>query len=79
MSIDDDHGRQDDDGYGGSGHTRTRLPEGDGPRRPAARSPRSIVTVMAVVVLLFAAIAFANRGDGDGGSDSTTDDARPRT
>lgn len=82
MSLDDDHGRQDDGGYGGSGHTRTRLPEGDGgvygtPRRPGSRSPRSLVTVVAVVVLLIAAIAFANRGGGDGTSDSAADDVRP--
>ncbi|MGW2200442.1 hypothetical protein [Streptomyces sp. NPDC001774] len=63
----------DNDGFGGgSGQTRTRLPEGgsgdpyDGTRRPpAARSSRSLITVVGVVVLLIAAIAFANRGDGD--------------
>ncbi|MFE0737789.1 hypothetical protein [Streptomyces sp. NPDC058855] len=68
MSLGDEH-----DGFGGvggSGQTRTRLPEGNsgdvygGARRPV-RSSRSLVTVVGVVVLLIAAIAFANRGDGD--------------
>ncbi|MEU6625650.1 hypothetical protein ABZ926_33505 [Streptomyces litmocidini] len=54
-------------GVGGSGQTRTRLPEGNGgdvyggARRPV-RSSRSLITVVGVVVLLVAAIAFANRG-----------------
>ncbi|MFF5767971.1 hypothetical protein ACFY8F_36355 [Streptomyces tanashiensis] len=54
-------------GVGGSGQTRTRLPEGNsgdvygGARRPV-RSSRSLITVVGVVVLLIAAIAFANRG-----------------
>ncbi|MGH4029398.1 hypothetical protein ACQB60_10735 [Actinomycetota bacterium Odt1-20B] len=69
MSLGEDQGG----GYGGSGETRTRLPEGDSdvygtPRRPPRRSSsRSLVTVVGVVVLLIAAIAFANQGD-DGGS-----------
>ncbi|MFI5758938.1 hypothetical protein [Streptomyces sp. NPDC051569] len=75
MSYGDDHGYgsdpgRTDDSYGGSGQTRTRLPDGrsgdgyGGPRRPA-RSSRSLITVVGVVVLLVAAIAFANRGGGD--------------
>ncbi|MFD9030487.1 hypothetical protein ACFVZW_04860 [Streptomyces sp. NPDC059567] len=66
MSLGDDN-----DGFGGSGQTRTRLPEGGtgdvygGARRPPARSSRSLITVVGVVVLLIAAIAFANRGNGD--------------
>jgi hypothetical protein len=54
--------------------TRTRLPESPGggpgaPGRRGNRSPsRSLVTVVGVVVLLIAAIAFANRGGGNGGS-----------
>ncbi|MDX3520278.1 hypothetical protein [Streptomyces scabiei] len=85
MSLGDEQGygessRSGDDAYGGyagTGQTRTRLPEGGGdpyggaPRRPRSSS-RSLVTVVGVVVLLIAAIAFANRGgDGDsaGGSD----------
>ncbi|ALO09900.1 putative integral membrane protein [Streptomyces venezuelae] len=68
MSLGDEH-----DGFGGvggSGQTRTRLPEGNsgdvygGARRPV-RTSRSLITVVSVVVLLIAAIAFANRGGGD--------------
>ncbi|MEU8875021.1 hypothetical protein AB0D24_28540 [Streptomyces javensis] len=59
------------------GHlTRTRLPEGDGdPYGPPRRAPgrpkpsRNLITVVGVIVLLLAAIAFVNRGDSkDGGS-----------
>ncbi|MFF8836476.1 hypothetical protein [Streptomyces sp. NPDC015130] len=68
MSLGDEH-----DGFGGvggSGQTRTRLPEGNsgdiygGARRPV-RNSRSLITVVGVVVLLLAAIAFANRGGGE--------------
>ncbi|MFJ9853618.1 hypothetical protein [Streptomyces sp. NPDC101150] len=70
----------DDGGYGGdrgpeTGQTRTRLPDtgGDGygsGRRPRAGvSSRNLVTGVGVVVLLIAAIAFANRsGDTNGGA-----------
>src|SRR3954468_13800750 len=80
MSPDDE--RKDGLFLGGSGETRTRLPEGDGgsddvyggPRRSSRRSgrssSRSLVTVVGVVVLLIAAIAFANRGGGDDASSS---------
>ncbi|MEU2264704.1 hypothetical protein ABZ557_31570 [Streptomyces sp. NPDC019645] len=67
-------------GAGGAGQTRTRLPEGGtgdvygGARRPT-RNSRSLVTVVGVVVLLIAAIAFANRGDGTD-SPRTTDTAK---
>ncbi|MFG2329800.1 hypothetical protein ACGFMM_09240 [Streptomyces sp. NPDC048604] len=66
-------------GVGGAGQTRTRLPEGAtgdpyGGRRPAARGSRSLITVVGVVVLLIAAIAFANRGDDDPGT--TTPNAK---
>ncbi|WP_030906936.1 hypothetical protein [Streptomyces sp. NRRL F-5126] len=69
MSFGDDHD------YGGDpGQTRTRLPEsgGDahGGRRPM-RTSRSLVTVVGVVVLLVAAIAFANRGGGGNGPASS--------
>ncbi|MFD7458863.1 MULTISPECIES: hypothetical protein [unclassified Streptomyces] len=66
MSLGDEHGAPDSGGYGGTGHTRTRLPEADpygGARRGGRSSSRSLVTVVGVVVLLIAAIAFANRGD----------------
>ncbi|MGW0842237.1 hypothetical protein ACWD26_19075 [Streptomyces sp. NPDC002787] len=83
MSLGDEHGygessRAGDDGayggYAGTGQTRTRLPEGGAspyggaPRRPRSSS-RSLVTVVGVVVLLIAAIAFANRGGGDSAGD----------
>ncbi|MEU6808906.1 hypothetical protein ABZ920_07850 [Streptomyces sp. NPDC046831] len=77
MSYGDEHrygesARADDELFGGSGQTRTRLPDraGDpygGARRGGRSSSRSLVTVVGVVVLLIAAIAFANRG-GDGSS-----------
>ncbi|MDW6061719.1 hypothetical protein SAZ11_31465 [Streptomyces sp. FXJ1.4098] len=63
------------------GHlTRTRLPEGDDdpfapPRRGTTRPgkpSRNLVTVVGVVVLLIAAIAFANRGGDKTSSDSDT-------
>ncbi|WP_328439914.1 hypothetical protein OG828_26545 [Streptomyces sp. NBC_00457] len=70
MSLGDEH--EPSGGYGGTGHTRTRLPEGDGTgdvyggaRRGPRSSSRSLVTVVGVVVLLIAAIAFANRGGDD--------------
>ncbi|MET7633799.1 hypothetical protein ABZV15_34625 [Streptomyces sp. NPDC005246] len=69
-----------DDGYstlGGTRQTRTRFADGTGgdgyggSRRPARRS-RSLTMVVGVVVLLVAAIAFANMGGGsdDNGSSS---------
>ncbi|MGW6061969.1 hypothetical protein [Streptomyces sp. NPDC055189] len=72
MSLDDE---RNGGLYGGSGETRTRLPEGEGggqdvyggARRSSRSSPRSLVTVVGVVVLLIAAIAFANRGGEDSG------------
>lgn len=77
MSLDDE---RNDGRYGGSGETRTRLPEGEGGgqdvygggRRSSRSSSRSLVTVVGVVVLLIAAIAFANRG-GDGSSSGEGD------
>ncbi|KAB2590593.1 hypothetical protein [Streptomyces arboris] len=63
-----DQGGRADDPYstlGGTRQTRTRLPDGDAghphARRPV-RNSRSLVTITGVVVLLVAAIAFANRG-----------------
>lgn len=68
-------------GSASGGHlTRTRLPEGDeDPYGPPRRGPgrtakpsRNLITVVGVVVLLLAAIAFVNRGgQGDGGSSDT--------
>ncbi|MEH0429121.1 hypothetical protein QBB34_22930 [Streptomyces stelliscabiei] len=89
MSLGDEQGygessRSGDDAYGGyagTGQTRTRLPEGGGdpyggaPRRPRSSS-RSLVTIVGVVVLLIAAIAFANRG---GDSDSAGDSGNDKT
>ncbi|MGW2599159.1 hypothetical protein [Streptomyces klenkii] len=70
-----------EDGYDEDhGLTRTRLPEGEGdaygPRRGrpgrgrAGMSSRNLITVVGVVVLLIAAIAFANRGGGSDSGDS---------
>ncbi|MFG3104869.1 hypothetical protein ACGFZL_30730 [Streptomyces sp. NPDC048182] len=66
----------DDQTSGGYGETRTRLPDPPGdPRRPPRSSSRSLITVVGVVVLLIAAIAFANRGDDeDSPSKPTTAD-----
>ncbi|PBC63002.1 hypothetical protein BKI49_17350 [Streptomyces sp. Tue6028] len=78
---DTSHG--EDRGYGGSGQTRTRLPDrtGDvygGARRGRGSSSRSLVTVVGVVVLLIAAIAFANRG-GDDSPSGNGDGDKART
>jgi hypothetical protein len=78
MSPGDEH--ETSGGYGGTGQTRTRLPQGTGGdiyggarRGGRSSSSKSLVTVVGVVVLLIAAIAFANRGDGTSSSnDSTT-------
>ncbi|MFI6338488.1 hypothetical protein [Streptomyces sp. NPDC050535] len=86
MSLGDEPGygdgsRGEDRGYGGSGQTRTRLPGGAGDVYGGARrgrsSSRSLVTVVGVVVLLIAAIAFANRGDDSSSGDTATD--KPET
>ncbi|MFJ5308285.1 hypothetical protein [Streptomyces sp. NPDC088350] len=74
MSPGDEH--ETSGGYGGTGQTRTRLPQGTGgdiyggARRTGRSSSKSLVTVVGVVVLLIAAIAFANRG----GDNSTSTD-----
>ncbi|QEU97498.1 hypothetical protein CP970_23060 [Streptomyces kanamyceticus] len=76
MSPDDE---RNDGLFGGSGETRTRLPEGEGggddvyggarrSGRGGRSSSRSLVTVVGVVVLLIAAIAFANRDGGESSS-----------
>ncbi|MEG3632001.1 hypothetical protein [Streptomyces poriticola] len=71
MSLGDGH--EASGGYGGTGQTRTRLPDG-GPRRGGRSSSRSLVTVVGVVVLLIAAIAFANRGGDDSAAGSEAAD-----
>ncbi|MGW0879667.1 hypothetical protein [Streptomyces sp. NPDC002671] len=72
----------DEQGYTEAGQTRTRLPGGDpyggAPRKPSRSSSRSLVTVVGVVVLLIAAIAFANRGDDSPSDDSAAKDSRPK-
>ncbi|MFK4065652.1 hypothetical protein [Streptomyces sp. NPDC029674] len=83
MSLDDE---RNDGLFGGSGETRTRLPEGEGggddvygarrSTRSGRTSPRSLVTVVGVVVLLIAAIAFANRG-GDDAASTRADEKKP--
>ncbi|MEU6595128.1 hypothetical protein ABZ923_39025 [Streptomyces sp. NPDC046881] len=67
--------------YPETGHTRTRLPDpdpyGGAPRRPHRTSSRSLVTVVGVVVLLIAAIAFANRGDDSAGESAAGKTGEP--
>ncbi|GAA4786803.1 hypothetical protein [Streptomyces ziwulingensis] len=70
-------------GYGGTGQTRTHLPDTGSdpygnPRRGGRSSSRSLVTVVGVVVVLIAAIAFANRG-GDGSTPTAESADKPRT
>ncbi|ONK12270.1 hypothetical protein [Streptomyces sp. MP131-18] len=60
--------------------TRTRLPEQEesASRRPPSSPRRNVATILGVVVVLLAAIAFANRStDGDGGSGGSTGDSAP--
>ncbi|MET9013364.1 hypothetical protein ABZX74_20945 [Streptomyces olivaceoviridis] len=68
--------------YPETGHTRTRLPDpdpyGGAPRRPHRSSSRSLITVVGVVVLLIAAIAFANRGGDSRGDGTTAKNDQPR-
>ncbi|MCY0927533.1 hypothetical protein OTB20_15200 [Streptomyces sp. H27-H1] len=62
MSTDDQYGRSE---VGGTGQTRTRFPESAtdpyGAPRRTPRPSRGLVAVVGVVVLLIAAIAFANQ------------------
>ncbi|MER5811393.1 hypothetical protein ABT143_24910 [Streptomyces sp. NPDC002033] len=78
MSNDDHYGGGGE--VGGTGQTRTRLPDSPsdphGPRR-GPRPTRSLITVVGVVVLLVAAIAFANRSTDT--PDTTTADKAPDT
>ncbi|MGW4516822.1 hypothetical protein ACWEO4_33645 [Streptomyces sp. NPDC004393] len=77
MSLGDGASGEGDGEYGGVGQTRTRLPDrpGDvyGGARRGRSSSRSLVTVVGVVVLLIAAIAFANRGGDSASSDGNGD------
>ncbi|MCX4859134.1 hypothetical protein [Streptomyces canus] len=82
MSLGDD--QEGSGGYGGTGQTRTRYPEGGsdvygGARRGGRSSSRSLVTVVGVIVLLIAAIAFANRGGDDGSSSAEGAGGQPKT
>ncbi|MFF3863869.1 hypothetical protein [Streptomyces sp. NPDC002209] len=68
MSNEDQYGGGVGSGYGevgGTGQTRTRLPDAPadpyGTPRRTPRASRGLVTVVGVVVLLIAAIAFANQ------------------
>ncbi|MEU0429520.1 hypothetical protein ABZ235_39310 [Streptomyces canus] len=81
MSLGDD--QEGSGGYGGTGQTRTRYPEGGsdvygGARRSGRSSSRSLVTVVGVIVLLIAAIAFANRGGDDGSSSAEGAGGQPK-
>ncbi|MFE9902160.1 hypothetical protein [Streptomyces achromogenes] len=85
MSPGDEQGYRDYQGYGDHpepGQTRTRLPDpdpyGGAPRRPQRSSSRSLITVVGVVVLLIAAIAFANRGDGDESAGASVKSDQPK-
>ncbi|MEU6242807.1 hypothetical protein [Streptomyces sp. NPDC047024] len=53
----------DEHGYTDTARTRLRLPEDPYTHSPRRNSSRGLVTVVGVVVVLIAAIAFANRGD----------------
>ncbi|AKL66776.1 hypothetical protein [Streptomyces sp. Mg1] len=65
MSNDDQYGGGGHGEVGGTGQTRTRLPDSPsdayGTPRRTPRASRGLVTVVGVVVLLIAAIAFANQ------------------
>lgn len=81
MSLSDDGGYGGDSHRGpGTGQTRTRLPDNDGDiygpgrRSRTGLSSRNLVTIVGVIVLLLAAIAFANRG-GSGNSETTANDS----
>ncbi|MDT0485222.1 MULTISPECIES: hypothetical protein [Streptomyces] len=81
MSLGDD--QEGSGGYGGTGQTRTRYPEGSsdvygGARRGSRSSSRSLVTVVGVIVLLIAAIAFANRGGDDSSSSAEGTAGQPK-
>ncbi|MBT2405289.1 MULTISPECIES: hypothetical protein [unclassified Streptomyces] len=77
MSNEDQYGGSGS-GYsevGGTGQTRTRLPDSPsdpyGTSRRTPRASRGLVTVVGVVVLLIAAIAFANQSQDSSGKTSS--------
>lgn len=76
MSNDDQYGGSGYGEVGGTGQTRTRLPDSPsdpyGTSRRTPRASRGLVTVVGVVVLLIAAIAFANQSS-DTSSDRSSD------
>ncbi|MFJ6722596.1 hypothetical protein [Streptomyces sp. NPDC091259] len=79
MSNDDQYGGGGYGEVGGTGQTRTRLP--DTPTDPYGtprRAPRGLITVVGVVVLLIAAIAFANQS-GDPTTPPSSDKAPATT
>ncbi|MYQ47912.1 hypothetical protein GTW40_23150 [Streptomyces sp. SID4985] len=65
----------DEHGYTDTARTRLRLPEDPYTHSPRRNSSRGLVTVVGVVVVLIAAIAFANRGDSP--RNTTTDKNTP--
>jgi hypothetical protein len=83
MSLNDEGGYGDQRGSE-PGQTRTRLPDsggdtyGSGRRSRAGLSSRNLVTIVGVVVLLIAAIAFANRSGGGGADGATTSNDSPK-
>jgi hypothetical protein len=77
MSYGDDY---DTGERGIPSQTRTHLPDDPGaePRRGGASARRSLSTVVGVVLVLIAAIVFANRADDGGGSPAERpEEARP--
>ncbi|OKI63089.1 hypothetical protein [Streptomyces sp. MJM1172] len=78
MSNDDQYGGGGHGEVGGTGQTRTRLPDSPsdayGTPRRTPRASRGLVTVVGVVVLLIAAIAFANQSQ-DSPSEPSSDKA----
>ncbi|MFF1559742.1 hypothetical protein [Streptomyces sp. NPDC058279] len=82
MSNDDQYGGGGYGEVGGTGQTRTRLPDTPtdpyGTPRRTPRASRGLITVVGVVVLLIAAIAFANQS-GDTAPPASSDKAPATT
>ncbi len=78
MSYGDDY--EDPRARRAPAQTRTRLPEDEeATPRQTASAKRSLATIVAVVVLLLAAIVFANQTGGDGDGDGTDDQSDGQT